>query len=376
MKTDWKGHYFDGKSAVKHEVSINLSEDAVIINLRNEKFEWNINDCHIVDDISIDDYARIENLRDKNQKLVIYDSDFIQLLRSKFSFKKKLSRNSLLSSNLRKYAAIGFLFILIASPFIYFFVLPKISDFAAEKMPLWFEKRLAENYYQILAPEKSRCNDKERLEKLNFIINKLLESSPDNRYSFTLTVIKSDIVNAFALPGGDIVFYSGLIKKTKTPDQVAGVMAHELQHVLKRHGTKGLVKQLSFDIILSALTGSSDGGNAAIGAVKLAGLFKYSRDFEEEADKEGIKMMIESRIDPNGMVEFFDIMNKLTGEIPGYLKYFSTHPQTESRIETLQNYAKSFSEKPQKLFTDKEWEDIKKICDDESVEKFKGFGLN
>lgn len=373
MKTEWKGHYFDGKSPVKHEASIELSEDSVVIKLLNQEIIWQYSVCHIVDDISIDNYARIENTDDRNQKLVVYDSDFTKILRSKFTFKKKFSRSSLHTSRLRRYALWSLLLILIAAPLAYFFVLPKLSDLASEKMPLWAEKRLAENYINLLAPEKSRCKDEKRLEKLNLMMNKLLESAPDNRYTFNLTVIKSDIVNAFALPGGDIVFFSALIEKSDNPEQVAGVMAHELQHVINRHGTKGLVKQLSFDIILSALTGSSDGGNAAIQAVKLAGLFKYSREFEEEADKQGIKMMINSNINPNGMVEFFEIMNETSGDIPKYLKYFSTHPQTDSRIANLKNYANKYSDKPEKLFTKKEWEDIKKICGDEDVEEFRLF---
>ena len=238
-------------------------------------------------------------------------------------------------------------------------------------MPVWAEKRLADNYMNLLAPEKSRCKNEKRLEKLNLMMNKLLESI-DTRYKFNLTVVKSDIVNAFALPGGDIVFFSALIEESDNPEQVAGVMAHELQHVINRHGTKGLVKQLSFDVILSALTGSSDGGNAAIQTVKLAGILKYGRDFEEEADREGVKMMIKSNINPNGMVEFFEKINEEEEDVPKYLEYFSTHPKTGSRIANLKDYASSYSDKPEKLFTEKEWEDIKKICsDEEDVEKFK-----
>ncbi len=375
MKNEWKGHYFDGESPVKHEASVTLNTESICIRLKDREIEWKFDRCHIVDDISIDDYSRVENLDDLNQKLVIYDSDFLKILRSKFSLKKKLSRSSLNTSRLRRYGLWSLLLIVIAAPLAYFFALPKLSDVASEKMPLWAEKRLAENYINLLAPEKSRCNDKKRLEKLNLMMSKLLESFPDTKYTFNLTVVKSDIVNAFALPGGDIVFFSGLIEKADNPEQVAGVMAHELQHVIKRHGTKGLVKQLSFDILLSALTGSSDGGNAAIQAVKLAGLFKYSRDFEEEADREGIKMMIDSKINPNGLVEFFEIMNEESGDIPKYLKYFASHPQTELRIENLKELAKGFSEKPVKLFSEKEWEDIKKICDDESVEEFNLFGF-
>lgn len=374
MKTEWKGHYFDGEFPVKHDADITLSADSIIIELKSRQFEWKFDRCHIVDDITIDDYARVENLDDLNQKLVVYDSDFPNIIRSKFAFKKKFSRSSLNTSKLRRYGLWSFLLILIAAPLTYFFALPKMSDLISEKMPVWAEKRLAENYINLLAPEKSRCKDERRLEKLNLIMNKLLDSSPDTRYKFNLTVVKSDIVNAFALPGGDIVFFSALIEESDNPEQVAGVMAHELQHVINRHGTKGLVKQLSFDVILSALTGSSDGGNAAVQAVKLAGILKYGRDFEEEADREGVKMMIKSNINPNGMVEFFEKINNKEEDLPKYLEYFSTHPKTVSRIDNLKDYANRYSDKPETLFTKKEWEDIKKICSDEKdVEKFEFF---
>ena len=128
MKTEWKGHYFDGESPVKHNANITLSSDSIIIKLESSQLEWKFDRCHIVDDITIDDYARVENLDDLNQKLVVYDSDFPNVLRSKFTFKKKFSRSSLHTSKLRRYGLWCFILILIAAPLVYFFALPKLSD--------------------------------------------------------------------------------------------------------------------------------------------------------------------------------------------------------------------------------------------------------
>lgn len=375
MHSEWKGHYFDGKSAVKNDVTVTLDEKHIVIKFQDKTLKWNHDLCRIVDDIAIDNYSRIEYLDDKNQKLVVYDPDFLKLLSSKADFKKRFTRKSLSSSKLKRYALTGLVLILLILPFTYFFLLPQFSEFIARNMPVWAEKRLAENYYNLLAPKESRCNDEEKLLKLDSVMKRLLEKENDSRYEFNFTVVKSDIVNAFALPGGSVVFYSGLINKTENPEQFAGVMAHELQHVLNRHGTKAMVNQFSLNILIGALTGFNSSGNSAIEALKLLGQFKYSRDFEQQADTEGVRMMADVGINPKGMAGFFQILKKEVGDVPDYLKYFSTHPQTDSRIENLELLAEKFETKPVELFSEKEWEDIKNICKESSVKEFTGFGF-
>lgn len=376
MNSQWKGHFFDGETAVKKAATVTVDESSVLISLEGKTVVWKIDDCRLVDDVSIDNYTRIENRDNLNQKLVIYDRGFSVLLKSKPGFSKTFSRKSLNSSSLKKFAVIASVITVLFIPVGYFFILPGFSRFITRNLPVSAEQKIARNYYSLLAPEKSRCPHDSRYDKLESVMQKLIGNEADNKYSFTLTVVKSDIVNAFALPGGYIVFYSGLIEKTETPEQFAGVLAHELQHVLNRHGTKNMVNQLSLNVLIGALTGFNSSGSSVIEALKIGGLLKYSRDFEEEADRKGVKMMMNSGIDPRGMAEFFEIINKETVDVPDYLRFLSTHPRTESRIEDLKSFTGQHDPDHGKLFTEKEWTSIKKICSDSSVEKFNGFGFN
>ncbi|MBH0208142.1 MAG: M48 family metallopeptidase [Nitrospira sp.] len=97
------------------------------------------------------------------------------------------------------------------------------------------------------------------------MVRRLAKPIPDNPYTFNITVVKSDVVNAFALPGGYIVVFTGLMKKAENAEEVAGVLAHELNHVLQRHGLERIVKQLGFVAVVSIVettirwTSSEDG---------------------------------------------------------------------------------------------------------------------
>lgn len=89
--------------------------------------------------------------------------------------------------------------------------------------------------------------------------HRLIDSIPQNPYTFEITVVKSDVVNAFALPGGYIVVFTGLMKKAESAEEVAGVLAHELNHVLQRHGLERIVKQLGFVAVVSIVLGNQQG---------------------------------------------------------------------------------------------------------------------
>jgi predicted Zn-dependent protease len=171
------------------------------------------------------------------------------------------------------------------------------------------------------------------------------------------------MVNAFAAPGGHIVVFQGLIEESGSADELAGVLAHELQHVLKRHSTRMLVQHASTGLIISALTGDVSGAIAfGLEAARTLGALSYSRAMEEEADAEGLKMMTATGFDPDGMIAFFDTMQKRSGEIPQFLTYLSTHPSTEERIERLRRLAAE--SRPFKIepLPKHNWNDIKKRC--------------
>ena len=160
-----------------------------------------------------------------------------------------------------------------------------------------------------------------------------LKPAAGGDWDFRIQVVASGQVNAFALPGGRICVYTGLIAKAQRPEQVAGVIAHELAHVTRRHGIHAAVNQVGMLIGLQLLVGDTSG---LIGLAGQGAMLAYSRDNEREADAEGARMLAAAGLDPLGLAEFFDLLKGEKGsELPGFAQVLSTHPDHDDRIAAI-----------------------------------------
>jgi beta-barrel assembly-enhancing protease len=150
------------------------------------------------------------------------------------------------------------------------------------------------------------------------------------RYEFH--VAENPAINAFALPGGVIVVHTGLIRAARRPEELAGVLAHEVQHVELRHSLRALIKEMGLRGLWAATTGDLGGTLAGQAALKLTSL-RFSRDAEREADARGFAVLVARNIDPQGMVDFFGTMKREAGATPP--AWLSTHPDSDARQESL-----------------------------------------
>jgi beta-barrel assembly-enhancing protease len=203
-------------------------------------------------------------------------------------------------------------------------------------------------------------------EYVNRVGQNLVRNS-DARVPFTIKVIDSDVVNAFALPGGFFYINSGLILHADEESELAGVMAHEIAHVCARHGTKQATKG---DIIQLASIPAMifipytwagyaiyQGMNFAIPVTFL----KFSRDAEREADYLGLQYMYKAGYDPNAFVAFFEKVQADEKKQPGTIpKVFSSHPPTPDRIEAVQKeIATILPARDQYIVTTSEFDSVK-----------------
>src|SRR5918912_3735283 len=177
-------------------------------------------------------------------------------------------------------------------------------------------------------------------EYVNRVGQNLVRNS-DAKVPFTIKVIDSEEVNAFALPGGFFFVNSGLILKAETEAELAGVMAHEIAHVAARHGTRQatrgqLVNLASIPLIfMGGWTGY--GVRQAASVMIPLGFLSFSRAFESEADLLGLEYLYKTGYDPTAFVDFFEKIQSLEKKKPGTMaKVFSTHPMTDDRIKTAQ----------------------------------------
>ena len=233
------------------------------------------------------------------------------------------------------------------------------------------------NFYSIekeIAMGKAYAQDIERQAKIvddpviaeyvNRVGQNLVRNS-DAKVPFTIKVIDSEEVNAFALPGGFFFVNSGLIMRAESEAELAGVMAHEIAHVAARHGTRQatrgqFVNMASIPLIFW-------GGWAGYGVRQAAsvlvplGFLSFSRGFEEEADLLGLQYLYKTGYDPTAFVDFFEKLQSMEKKKPGTMaKVFSTHPLTEDRIKNSQkNIEDILKAKPEYVVTTSEFDSVK-----------------
>lgn len=171
----------------------------------------------------------------------------------------------------------------------------------------------------------------------------LLTAAAPLPFEFEFRVADDPSVNAFALPGGFVTVNRGLLEAAESGEEVAGVLGHEIQHALLRHGTKRILRELGGGLALSILLGGSDLHQIAQVASRFAGL-DYDRDQESEADREGASLLLEAGVDPAGLATFFERLQKDSVGVPELL---STHPDPGNRAAALRGLAVQGS--PRKL---------------------------
>jgi beta-barrel assembly-enhancing protease len=160
-------------------------------------------------------------------------------------------------------------------------------------------------------------------------------------YPIRLTVIEGATVNAFALPGGNIVVYKGLLKKIKSPEELAALLSHESMHVTERHTLKSMLRSVANTIIISVVFGDATGiAGALLGNVDAVTGLSYSRSLESEADEEGMQLLLRNDVDPEGMRELMATLQqeeKKQGMDEGY-SFLRTHPLTKDRIRKAEKF--------------------------------------
>jgi predicted Zn-dependent protease len=201
-------------------------------------------------------------------------------------------------------------------------------------------------------------------EYVNRIGQNLVRNS-DAKVPFTIKVIDSDEVNAFALPGGFFYVNSGLILAADEEAELAGVMAHEISHVAARHGMRQMTRANWAQI--GTLPLIFVGGGIGYGIYEAAGLglpltfMKFQRNFEAEADYLGLQYMYKTGYDPQAFISFFEKIQAKEKKKPGTIaKAFASHPQTPDRIEASQKeIATILPARPQYIVTTSEFDDVK-----------------
>ena len=246
-----------------------------------------------------------------------------------------------------------------------------VNKAIAKSIPVEWETALGESVFDGYKEGRTFIEDAELLTSLQTITNPLLSSIPDKRYAFRVYIIEDPTINAFALPGGYVVLHTGLLLAAESAEEILGVLAHEISHVTLRHGIRKLLDSLGFLLIIKAVLRDPSG---VWGELLNNGAFlldqKFSRGFEREADETGFLYLVNARIDPRGMIGFFQRLREESEKagtlaLEETLNFLSTHPDPGSRIEYLNRKWQQLEEKQGFLNLDADFRVFKKTITQE-----------
>ncbi|HQY57316.1 MAG: M48 family metallopeptidase [Nitrospira sp.] len=230
-----------------------------------------------------------------------------------------------------------------------------IVEWAVARIPVSWEQKLGETVYQDFLAKETVLKEGPAVTAVQDMIQRMTAKIPNNPYTFQVSVVQSPVVNAFALPGGYVVVFTGLMKKAESGEEVAGVLSHELNHVLQRHGMERIVRTMGLAAVVSILVGDQQGliGLARQLGMELATL-KFGREQETEADVTGIRLLHDARIAPDGMIRFFERLSEKDKE---RVELFSTHPMSAARAERLKAELAALPKQTPEPFTF-EWKSV------------------
>lgn len=226
---------------------------------------------------------------------------------------------------------------------------------SGEKM----EQELGEKLWEIYANEGDEISNDTVINALDTLISTICEVNDIGQEKIKLHVLEKDEVNAFAMPDGHLVVYTGLIKEIDKQEELTGVICHELAHIELNHVMKKLAKEVGISMLISLTTGSSGNGIAEVG--KLLSSTAFDRKFEQQADLKAVDYLINAEIHPEHLANFLYKMSLDNGTYTGYFSWISTHPDSKERAQHIIEAIDMDDLKNQPILNELTWQNLKNI---------------
>lgn len=352
---DAPAKYFDGKVATAHPVTVTASPAGLVFSLQDgPELTWRYEDLRLANKPDLYGRFVLTSISQRNARLSFANDTGFALIEERAPNLRKRDHRARTRGAWGIAAAVT---IVAASVVALVMFVPGVSLAIGRALPASWVEQIGEDVVAQIADGERWCNTSRGTQALARLVRPLEEAgSPD--FDLTVRVLDSGIVNAFAAPGGNIVIFRGVIDKAGSPDEVAGVLAHEIAHVVHRHPTESSIRVLGSWLFLQAMLGDSIG---TAGTLLVA--FAHSRESEAQADSTAVDLLQKVGIATQGLADFFQ---RLAGEeddtgtsrIPSFL---STHPPSDERRKAiLAAGAQSTGSGP--ALSDSDWQDLKAIC--------------
>lgn len=198
------------------------------------------------------------------------------------------------------------------------------------------EEKLGNLLKDMIWDQFPKVNENTADTALQVIAKRLVQALDTTAYRYEFSLVKSDKINAFTIPGGNIYMFSELMKTAENPEEVAAVLAHEIGHAEQRHVVTKLIKELSLTVIVSVLSG----GDPSLLTKILKDIIgnSFDRKQEEEADKFALDLLEKAGISPKNLAKFFEHLKEKDLDYDENLEILMTHPHNDKRIELARKY--------------------------------------
>lgn len=345
----WKGQYTDGLTATVRDVLVTL--DVMGLKMQNALTGdvvgiWSL--ANVTIDRATAGFVRVQSNARRDEAVMVFDASFRHALATQGAIPKTLHTGKLMAVLVVLVIAVVATVVIAIDP---------LSKFIARQVPMSVEYKIKDTIAKRMADET--CWTPTSLVALDELKTRL--AGTNSPIDFEIHVTRDKQVNAFALPGGVIFLTQGLIERAESPDEIAGVLAHEMEHVKQRHIMASLVRGLMLTGVWQVAVGDFT-GILALDPSTIYHLttLKYDRDAEAEADAGGLQTIDRAGIAREGYAQFFEHLKKdgdVGARVPDIL---STHPDHDRRLTMI--HASAGANNPTPALSRDQWRALKESC--------------
>ncbi len=365
-ETQFFADYMDGVTARISRVCLKLESETLRIELPdgNSTEAWTLNDLRLIPDQADQTSIIIGRTGDHPARIKITDLSLAAVLTRICPDLKRPSK----TPHLMRRLAILSTSAVASVALIIFVLVPVMADQLALMLPAEGEKALGDTTYeqirQALGDDSGlgvwECGNKEGVAALNKMVDRLTQAS-DFPYKIRMHVLDHEMVNAFALPGGHIILFRGLIKDARSAEEIAGVLGHEMGHVSNRDPTRLALRSAGSVGVLGLLLGDFAGGAAVLFLTEKLIQAQYSRGAEAGSDLFAHDMLAATGLPSAPMGDFFLRLKSDYGDEEGLLSHLASHPDLQGRADAARA-ADTVGKDFEPVLTYLEWRQLKAIC--------------
>jgi len=238
-----------------------------------------------------------------------------------------------------------------------FYQIDWVKIFKVEQLTHKTEQKLGNLFWEVYKRAEKENKKPDVVNTIDSIVTHICKANQIERETIKVHVLKKDEINAFALPNGHLIVYSGLVLNSDNQEELTGVICHEIAHIKLNHVMKKLVKEVGLSVLISMTTGN--GGSEIIKqTAKMLSSSAFDRDLEKDADIKAVDYLINAKVNPEPFANFLYKLSTEEHEATKYLTWISTHPDSKERAEYIIEHSKGKSADYKPILSKQSWNNL------------------